>query len=77
MNRERQREILKELLDLIRDELLAQSDKWPEEWDGFELRWLAEAAVSNSTPKKAHDLDRERAKRYKKFDQFNSTNNLY
>jgi hypothetical protein len=58
MTNEEQRELLTNFCDQVRDALLEQSGKWPEHWDGFELRWLVketfeyEARMPHSGAKK-------------------------
>jgi hypothetical protein len=43
MSKERQAEFVAELIDNIRDTLLARIDRVPENWDGHELRlWVSE-----------------------------------
>lgn len=41
MDREKQKKLLVEFCNSMRDAMLARADKWPEEWDGHELRELA------------------------------------
>ena len=49
MTREEQRQLLTIFFDQVRDALLEKADQWPDEWDGFELRWLARKAIDWET----------------------------
>ncbi len=50
MNKDRQRELLTNFCNEVRDAMLEHSDEWPEDWDGFELRWLAEMVFNLEAP---------------------------
>lgn len=40
---------IQDLLDGLRETLIQKVDQMPEEWDGFELRWLiADTAAENT-----------------------------
>jgi hypothetical protein len=75
MTKEKKEALLQELVTRVLDEMLAHSDKWPEEWDGFELRWLAETAFSYEAPSRTRASGH--AKRYKEFKNILNTKNLY
>lgn len=46
--RKEQRRIIKEALKDAGDRVLAKLDRMPEEWDGFEIRWLLSAAIDHA-----------------------------
>lgn len=41
MTKRQQKQLLRMFCNQIRDALLARADKWPDEWDGHDLRELA------------------------------------
>jgi hypothetical protein len=48
VTRAEQRKLLRTLCNNMRDHLLAQSDRWPKEWDGHELRALVAREADNN-----------------------------
>jgi hypothetical protein len=44
MTREEQRTLLRNFTQQVTDHLLSQSERWPAEWDGHELRELVSLA---------------------------------
>jgi hypothetical protein len=61
MTRSQQRRLLRTFVNQVRDHLLAQSDRWPEDWDGHELRELAAQAFDwERTPIMRHGLRADR-----------------
>ncbi len=61
MNRSEQRRFVRELCSNVLKSVLLKSDRWPEGWDGHELRALLEEAfrdanvgLCTSTPRCAH-----------------------
>lgn len=44
MTRRDQKRLFREFLNQMRDSILERSDKWPDDWDGHELRELASYA---------------------------------
>lgn len=61
MNRRDQHLIATEILDSLRETIMANIDRVPNEWDGIELRqWIADTALDRY----AHKMDRTRAKAY-------------
>ena len=77
LSREHQQAMLEEFLESVRNDLVSHQDKWPDDWDGIEMRWLAEAAVSYNAPNRRQHRDASRAKRYKEFDNFVCVNHLF
>lgn len=73
MTNEEQKALLTEFIDRVRDQLLSKADKWPEEWDGFELRWLADEAFEFEAPVPSED----RKHRYREFLNTCHTEHLY
>lgn len=73
MNKKDQRELLTAYMKSVTGQMLRNSDHWPEQWDGFELRWLVEAAILLETPQHNH-VGR---KRYKEFRNAWRTKPLY
>lgn len=74
MNNAQQIELLTDYIDSVREAILSHSDQWPESWDGFELRWLAEWAFSYE----ASYVNRpEHKKRKREFQNEFVTRNLY
>ena len=65
MTRQEQIDLLNEFVGRVRDSMIAKADNWPEDWDGFELRWLAQEAF---TQQAATNNTADRRKRYKKFE---------
>lgn len=73
MNKHDQVALLKDIIARVQDNLLAHSSQWPEDWNGYELRWLTAAAFAweqDST----HKRDR---RRYAAFNQVELTTKLY
>lgn len=73
MNKERQKQLLSNFMDEVKSQLLDQADQWPEDWDGFELRWLVEQAILQEAP--AHD--RMGQKRWRDFKNEWTVKRLY
>jgi hypothetical protein len=73
MTKEDQRQLLTTFCDQVRDALLARSDQWPENWDGFELRWLVEEAFKFEA-RNPHDFSQRRKSAFR--NQW-ATTNLY
>jgi hypothetical protein len=73
MSRDEQRLLLTGFIDDVRDALLAKAGQWPDDWDGIELRWLAEEAFAFEAP----DKQRWGKKRVKEFKNAYIVNNLY
>lgn len=48
MTKAEKRKFVRSLMNRMRDELLERSDRWPEEWDGHELRALIEEIAMSS-----------------------------
>ena len=73
MTRTEQRELLTSFCNSVRDSMLGGSDKWPEAWDGHELRELAAKAFDWERTR----LMRESGKRRKACHNQIVVNNLY
>lgn len=72
MNRQQQKDLLTNLCNQTRDALLKRAHEWPEEWDGFELRWLLNKAVMHETR-----IGTSSERRYRDFENEWITRNLY
>ena len=66
MTRTEQETLLTNFFDQVRDALLKNSDKWPEDWDGFELRWLALEAMRYEDPVTMRDRRGARRREFEK-----------
>ena len=75
MTKDEQRQLLDNFIDQVKDRILERSDKWPDDWDGFELRWLAQEAF-NYECSSLGEKTRNR-KRYREFRNAVLVNNLY
>jgi hypothetical protein len=75
MTREEKENLLTDFVSGVLNHLLGHSSDWPEDWDGFELRWLAQEAFNYEAPQ--HTRASGRAKRYKEFENTLITTNLY
>jgi hypothetical protein len=73
MTREEQKELLTNFCNQMRDAMLARADRWPEAWDGHELRELAAVAFDRERTR----LMREDKKRAKAARNEMVVNNLY
>jgi hypothetical protein len=70
MTKDEQRKLLTNFINDVRVTLLARSERWPDNWDGFELRWLVEEAFKFESPGKVK-------KRFKVFENEYIVRNLY
>lgn len=75
MTKEEQMATVEYFFNYVKDNILAKSDKWPEEWRTLELKWLIEKAV-NLEMSGGLQQDR-RQKRYRDFYNNWITKNLY
>ena len=73
MTKEEQQQLLSNFIDDVRAALLRRSERWPDNWDGFELRWLAEAAFKQEAP----EHKRMGVKRFREFKNDYIVNDLY
>jgi hypothetical protein len=44
------REVIRDLFNGMRDEMLDRAPKMPQEWDGYEIRWLAADMATERRP---------------------------
>lgn len=66
MTRREQKRIVRELIAGITKTVLAKADKWPEDWDGHELRCLVrDAAAGCVCGGVMADTNNQRAKNYR------------
>jgi hypothetical protein len=75
MNRREQKQLLRNLMNSIRDDLLKRSAKWPAEWDGHELRWLIVDATAYGALGSQPINKRDR--RFREYQNTVITENLY
>jgi hypothetical protein len=73
MNEKEKEKFLTELIDDVKKDLINESAKYPEEWDGIELRWrvkevFAKVVFGGYTDK--------RSTRYRDYENYVLTNNL-
>lgn len=73
MNKNDQTATLKDIIARVQANLLAHSSQWPEDWDGYELRWLVAAAFAWERDS-AQKRDR---RRYAALNQVKLTTKLY
>lgn len=72
MNKHNQTALLKDIIARVQANMLAYSSQWPDDWDGYELRWLVAAAFDYEKATTAN----HRA-RYKAFRNIDLTTTLY
>ena len=61
MKKQEQAELIKELIANVQQDILGESSKYPESWDGVELRWRI-ADVSSQVV--FGDMGKRKGKRY-------------
>jgi hypothetical protein len=71
MDAETRKTFIKELTNSVRDSLIRENRKYPNEWDGYELRWLiADTFERNVMP------SGRKGKRYNEYKNTVLVNNL-
>lgn len=75
MTPKEQKAFVRNLMNSIRNTVLSHADKWPEGWDGHELRWLVTEAVEHNAG--AKHLTPKRDRRYKDYANVGLNENLF